>query len=414
MTTREAFLATCEFQPVVPPKWEFGYWGETVDNWYDSGLPRNHYPTLERTVRTPTSGLMLPAWRTIGGHRLPRGISVMGGGLYWPTQGFPLDRDIRERFHMDASQRLVDVNLLACPMFPAEVRFEDERYWDFVDCDGVVKRFQKEPQTMPSGWEWPIRDWPSWKKYKDERLRLDNLRDRFPPDWKELVRDYRGRDYPLALGGFPYGYFGTPAHLMGYDNLFVAYFEAPDLVRDIVHTFTELWIAVFEEVLAQVDVDHYQIWEDISFGRGSMVSDDVIREFQVPYYTRMISFLKSHGVKHIFLDTDGDCRKIIPLFMDAGITGMYPFEWHCGMRVEEIRKQFPRLVLMGGIPKSEIAHGPKRIDEILAPVRETLKHGGYIPYGDHFVPPAVDWKNYCYFREKLHSIMEETPRLMRT
>ena len=413
MTTREAFLATCEFQPVVPPKWEFGYWGETVDNWYDSGLPRNHYPTLERTVRTPTSGLMLPAWRTIGGHRLPRGISVMGGGLYWPTQGFPLDRDIRERFHMDASQRLVDVNLLACPMFPAEVRFEDERYWDFVDCDGVVKRFQKEPQTMPSGWEWPIRDWPSWKKYKDERLRLDNLRDRFPPDWKELVRDYRGRDYPLALGGFPYGYFGTPAHLMGYDNLFVAYFEAPDLVRDIVHTFTELWIAVFEEVLAQVDVDHYQIWEDISFGRGSMVSDDVIREFQVPYYKRMISFLKSHGVKHIFLDTDGDCRKIIPLFMDAGITGMYPFEWHCGMRVEEIRRQFPRLVMMGGIPKSEIVHGPKRIDEILAPVRETLKHGGYIPYGDHFVPPDVDWKNYCYFRERLHSIMDETPRLMR-
>ncbi|HTO23245.1 MAG TPA: uroporphyrinogen decarboxylase family protein [Spirochaetia bacterium] len=413
MTTREAFLATCEFQPVVPPKWEFGYWGETVDNWYNSGLPRNHYPTLERTVRTPTSGLMLPAWRTIGGHRLPRGISVMGGGLYWPTQGFPLDRDIRERFHMDASQRLVDVNLLACPMFPAEVRFEDERYWDFVDCDGVVKRFQKEPQTMPSGWEWPIRDWPSWKKYKDERLRLDNLRDRFPPDWKELVRDYRGRDYPLALGGFPYGYFGTPAHLMGYDNLFVAYFEAPDLVRDIVHTFTELWIAVFEEVLAQVDVDHYQIWEDISFGRGSMVSDDVIREFQVPYYTRMISFLKSHGVKHIFLDTDGDCRKIIPLFMDAGITGMYPFEWHCGMRVEEIRRQFPRLVMMGGIPKSEIVHGPKRIDEILAPVRETLKHGGYIPYGDHFVPPDVDWKNYCYFRERLHSIMDETPRLMR-
>ena len=406
MTTREAFLSTCEFQKVVPPKWEFGYWGETVDNWYASGLPRHHYPALEETVRTPTSGLMLPAWQTVRGGGLPRGIAVMGGGLYWPTQGFPLDQDIREHFHMDASQRLVDVNLLACPMFPAEVRHEDDRYWDFLDCDGVVKRFQKEPQTMPSGWEWPVRDWPSWRKYKDERLRLDNLRDRFPSNWNELVRGYRDRDYPLALGGFPYGYFGTPAHLMGYDNLFVAYFEAPDLVRDIVHTFTELWIAVFEEVLSQVDVDHYQIWEDISFGRGSMVSDDVIREFQVPYYRRMISFLKSHGVKHIFLDTDGDCRKIIPLFMDAGITGMYPFEWHCGMRVEEIRRQFPKLVLMGGIPKSEIVHGPKRIDEILEPVRETLKHGGYIPYGDHFVPPEVDWKNYSYFREKLHSIMD--------
>lgn len=410
MTSREAFLATCEFQKVVPPKWEFGYWGETVDNWYAAGLPRTHYPKLEKTVLTPTSGLMLPAWNTVASGRLPRGIAVMGGGLYWPTQGFPLDRDIREHFQMDASQRLVDVNLLACPMFPVEIRFEDERYWDFLDCDGVVKRFQKEPQTMPSGWEWPVRDWPSWRKYKDERLRLDDLRGRFPPGWAELVRGYRNRDYPLALGGFPQGFFGTPAHLMGYDSLFVAYFEAPDLVHDIVHTFTELWIAVFEEVLSQVDVDHYQIWEDISFGRGSMVSDQVIREFQVPYYKRMISFLNSHGVKHIFLDTDGDCRRIIPLFIESGITGLYPFEWHCGMRVEEIRAQYPDLVIMGGIPKSEIVHGPKRIDEILQPIGETLKHGGYIPFGDHFIPPEVDWKNYCTFREKLHDLMEKAVR----
>jgi uroporphyrinogen-III decarboxylase len=178
-------------------------------------------------------------------------------------------------------------------------------------------------------------------------------------------------------------------------------------VHDIVKTFTDLWIAIYEEVLSDISVDHYHIWEDISFGRGSMVSDEVIREFQVPYYKRMTSFLKSHGVRHIFLDTDGDCRKIIPLFIESGITGMYPFEWHCGMRVEEIRRLFPSLVLMGGIPKSEIVHGKKRIDEILAPIAETLKHGGYIPFGDHFVPPEVDWENYRYFREKLQSMMDK-------
>jgi hypothetical protein len=406
VNTREAFLETCEFKKVVPPKWEFGYWGATIDSWYEAGLPRRNYPKLEKEVLTPTSGLMLPAWNAVKTGGLPRGIAVMGGGLYWPTQGFPLDTDVRDYFHMDQTQQLVDVNQLACPMFPFELRFEDERYWDFVDCDGVVKRFQKEPQTMPSGWEWPVRDWPSWQKYKDERLRPDAIRDRFPPNWETLARGYKNRDYPLALGGLPHGFFGTPAHLMGYDSLFVAYFEAPDLVHDIVKTFTDLWIAIYEEVLSFTSVDHYHIWEDISFGRGSMVSDEVIREFQMPYYKRMTSFLKGHGVRHIFLDTDGDCRKIIPLFIESGITGMYPFEWHCGMRVEEIRKQFPSLVLMGGIPKSEIVHGKTRIDEILAPIAETLKHGGYIPFGDHFVPPEVDWENYRYFRETLHSIMD--------
>jgi hypothetical protein len=406
MTTREAFLETCDFKKVVAPKWEFGYWGETIDNWYAAGLPRKNYPTLEKTVFTTTSGIMLPAWNTIQAGRLPKGIAVMGGGLYWPTQGFPLDRDVRDYFHMDPTQQLVDVNQFAWPLFPFELRYEDERYWDFVDCEGIVKRFQKEPQTMPSGWEWPIKDWASWRRYKDERLRLDSIHERFPPHWNDLVKRYRTRDFPLALGGYPNGFFGTPAHLMGYENLFVAYFEAPDLVHDIVKTFTDLWIAIYEEVLSQTDVDHYHIWEDISFGRGSMVSDDVIKEFQIPYYKRMISFLKAHGVRHIFLDTDGDCRKIIPLFIESGITGMYPFEWHCGMRVEEIRKQFPTLVLMGGIPKSEIVYGRKRIDEILQPIEETLKYGGYIPFGDHFVPPEVEWEDFCYYREKLNSIMD--------
>ncbi len=68
------------------------------------------------------------------------------------------------------------------------------------------------------------------------------------------------------------------------------------------------------------------------------------------------------------------------------------------------KKNLPR---KEGIPKSEIVHGPARIDEILAPVSETLKHGGYIPFSDHFVPPEVDWKNYCCFREKLHAMMDK-------
>ena len=36
---------------------------------------------------------------------------------------------------------------------------------------------------------------------------------------------------------------------------------------------------------------------------------------------------------------------------------------------------------------------------------ETLKLGGYFPFGDHFVPPEVDWENYSYFRERLHAMM---------
>ena len=48
MNVRERFLLTMtDFKArVSPPKWEFGYWGEHVENWYEEGLPRRRYPQL--------------------------------------------------------------------------------------------------------------------------------------------------------------------------------------------------------------------------------------------------------------------------------------------------------------------------------------------------------------------------------
>jgi uroporphyrinogen decarboxylase len=398
------------FNTKVPTmKWEFGYWGETVDNWYASGLPKRSYPVLPQPGDpngTPTSHLYAPAWNRAGGSGLPRGIAVMAGGLYWPTQGFPLDVDVKAHFGMDYTQTLVNVNLLFSPTFDIEVIREDERYFEYIDIDGVRRLFLKDEATIPTAIAYPVKDWPTWQKLKEERLSLKNIKARFPANWNDLVKIYKNRDFPLALGGYPHGFFGTLVHLMGYEELFVNYYDKPDLIHDIVSTLTDLWIAVYSEVLEYTDIDHVHIWEDISAGTGSMVSPQLIREFMVPYYKRFTSFLKSRGVNIIFVDTDGDCMDLIPLFMEAGATGMYPMEASCGMDIVRVRKEFPTLKLMGGIPKSELIHGPAQIDRILEPVNEVLKTGGYIPFGDHFIPPDVSWDNFSYYRTKLNSMID--------
>ena len=408
MNLRERFLEVMSFNTSVHSiKWEFGYWGETIKNWYSSGLPEKHYPVLPQKVTTPTSSLYIPAWNCRSKTVLPNGIGVMGGGLYWPTQGFPLDKDVRAHFGMDYMQRAVDVNLHFHPMFESRTVAEDEDSLTYTDIDGVTRKFLKEQATIPAGMDWPIKDEATWAKLKAERLRQDDLSGRFPENWAELVKEYNSRDYPLAIGGYPFGLFGTPSHLMGYERLFESYFDNPALVHDIQNTFTELWIAVFEEVLAQVEVDHIHFWEDISFGKGPMVSLSIVREFMLPYYKRIIDFLKARGVKIILLDTDGDCNSLIPLYIEAGVTGMYPFEAHCGMDIVKVRKQYPKLQMLGGIPKSEIAKGKERIDEILKPVEEVLKTGGYIPFGDHFIPPDVKWEDFLYYRTRLNEIIDK-------
>jgi uroporphyrinogen decarboxylase len=331
----------------------------------------------------------------------------MAGGLYWPTQGFMLDSDVKDFFNMDQTQQLVDLNLFFYPMFETEVLEEDDERLKYRDLDGVVRLFLKQSATMASGWDWPIKDRKTWERLKDERLNLDNIKKRLPENWNEKIKAYKNRDYPLGLGGYPLGFFGTLAHLIGYDHLFFMYYDDPKLVHDIIGTFTDLWIAVFEEVLADVEIDHMQIWEDISFGSGSMLSDAVMREFMLPYYTKLTSFLKGRGIDLIFVDTDGYCMKIIPFFIEAGATGMYPFEAGCGMDIVKVRKEFPDLAIMGGIPKSDIQLGRRRIDEILEPVAEVLKTGGYIPFADHFIPPEVKWEDFRYYREKLNAVIDK-------
>lgn len=407
MTTREKFLEVCNFNTSISTlKWEFGYWGSTIDRWYDEGLPKKHYPRIPKKVKTPTSHLYSLAWNSVPGPKLPKGIAVMAGGLYWPTQGFPLDNDVKEYFDMDECQILVNVNLLFEPMFEPQIIEENEKQLIYVDVDGVQRRFLKETATIPSGEGYPIKDWKTWQQLKEERLCFDNINRRFPSNWNELVEKYESRTFPLAIGGYPHGFFGTLAHLMGYENLFINYFENPELIHDIVGTFTELWIAIYSEVFRFVKVDCVHIWEDISYGSGSMVSPTVIKEFMIPYYKRFTEFLKSEGIHNIFVDTDGDCFDIIPLFLEGGVTGIYPFEVSYGMDIVKVRKYFPKLIMMGGIPKSELAFGPCRIEEVLEPVKEVLQTGGYIPFADHFIPPEVGWEQFVYYRNRLNSLIE--------
>jgi len=409
MNIRERFHQIMNFDTDTRSlKWEFGYWGETINHWYEQGLPEHHYPEIPKEITTPSSTLYTFAWsdKCQGRKRLPNGFPVMAGGLYWPTQGFALDHDVRRHFKMDYTQTIVDVNLLWDPMFEPKVLAEDDETMSYIDIDGVERTYLKEEATIPTSMKWPITDRKSWEKLKAERLNVNDISGRFPKNWDALVKEYNNRDYPLAVGGYPQGFFGTLSHLIGYENTFMWYALEPDLIHDILETFTNIWLAVYEVVLSQVQIDHWQIWEDISFGKGPMISLDMVREFMNPYIKRIGDFLKSKGVNIILLDTDGDCNSIIPVLMEAGVTGMYPFEVHCGMDIVEVRKKYPKLQMLGGIPKSEITKGPERIDQILEPIAEVLKTGGYVPFGDHFIPPDVDYENFSYYRNKLNQIID--------
>jgi hypothetical protein len=36
-----------------------------------------------------------------------------------------------------------------------------------------------------------------------------------------------------------------------------------------------------------------------------------------------------------------------------------------------------------------------------------VSRGGYIPMGDHQIPPDVSWENYLYYRQQLAEIAQK-------
>ena len=100
--------------------------------------------------------------------------------------------------------------------------------------------------------------------------------------------------------------------------------------------------------------------------------------------------------------TDGDCALLIPLFVDAGVNYLEPFEVQAGMDVRKVREDFPELVIHGGLDKRALAISKEAVDEELeAKLTFMLERGGYIPAIDHVVPPDVPLENWRYFLERV-------------
>ena len=383
MNTRERFLAIMNFEePDRHLVWEFGYWTGAVRRWYKEGLPR-----IKGVPEEVADGVSSQ--------------SEYGGTLMYRNT----DYDVHDYFKMDPALVRIPMNIGPYPTYE-EKTIEDHGDW-FIwqDAEGVLRKDLKNRSSLPSFIGGPVKDRESWEKYKAERLQ-PNLEGRLPANWPELVEEYKKRDYPVGLGQ-AHGFFGTPRNLLGVEEVLIKYYDDPEMMKDMNHYLAEFWIALYEGVLKEVEVDTVFIWEDMAYKGGPLISPEMFREFLLPGYQKLTGFLRDRGVNIVQVDSDGDIWKLIPLWIEGGVTGLYPFEVAAGMDVVEVRKAFPRLSIGGGIDKRALTRSKEAIDqELEAKVPFMLQHGGYIPTIDHLVPQNISFENFKYYRQKLKQILK--------
>jgi hypothetical protein len=377
MNARERFLATMRFQPVDRrPLWEWHYLPATVDRWYNEGLPDT--VKLDAPWDTEPGQAAAGAARSLAAHlNLDRGQPYCQG-----------------------CTELLPVRTGMLPPYPVQILAEDERSQMLIDADGVKKLNLKDiSPAMPQFLDFPLHDRAD---FIEMTKRYDPAAPgRYPDDWPAYVEQATRRDYPLGLT-FD-GYFGRLRNWMGLEGLCYILADDPSLVAEMCEFHTAFILQTIERALADIRVDYVNIWEDMAYKAGSLMSPIQVRRWMLPGYRRIVDRLRSRGIDIIFVDCDGNIDELIPIWLEAGINGVWPLEAASGMDPVALRKRYGRnLLLVGGIDKRELSRSRAEVRaEVDRIVPELYAEGGYIPTVDHSVPPDVPLNNYIYFRQLL-------------
>ncbi len=382
MSARDSFLRTMRFEKGPAPKAEFGYWTTAIRRFLREGLPM-----VEE----------IPASASDNG-------TITGAEKVDPEGSEIPERNVRACLHLESYAAKFPSNF--SPLFPVRVLEEDEEARTIVDQYGITKKERKSGTSAPLDLAFPIRSRADFEAYKEHYT--GDFSRRLPRNWEQLAARLARRDFPIRLGGFPYGFLGFPRHLMGTEGMFYALYDDPRLVKDINEFFLRFAMDYWQPVISRVRPDCVMIWEDMAYSTGSMISREAFEEFLSPYYRRMVDFLVHNGVENIHVDCDGYVEDLVHLWVELGVTGLFPMERKAGNDLLRIRRRFPRLQLLGGVDKRILAQpmGEADIDRELAIADRVLAQGGYIPHIDHHVPDDACWRNFRIYREKLNALID--------
>jgi uroporphyrinogen decarboxylase len=294
------------------------------------------------------------------------------------------------------------------PPFAHKVLEEDERHILYINHEGILMReFKNNPgASMPQFVRFPVETREDFRKFAREHLQPD-LGVRIGNDWVQQLKVLRTETELLWVIADRWGgFFGPLRNLMGVEHLCITFHTDPAFVEEMMEVIADYTIALLGQILDQVEIDVFGLWEDMAYNHGPLIGPEMVRRYMLPRYCRVVEYARSRGVPWISLDSDGRVDQLVPIWLDAGINFLYPFECAAGMDVTVMRRQYGRKLRMYmGVDKRALAQGPRAIDQELERVKPLLEEGGFIANVDHSLPPDICYDHFKYYMERLAKVV---------
>lgn len=232
-------------------------------------------------------------------------------------------------------------------------------------------------EEIESGYTWPNPDW--W-------------------DYRDIPRQVAGwQDYPLRGGGSEP--FLIYKNLRGDMQAMMDLALNPEIVHYCLDKLFELAyhnsVRIYETLPGQVMVTY--VAEDMGGQDNLMFSRKHILTYLLPRMKRIIDLAHQAGAT-VFHHNDGNCRKIIPDMIEAGIDVLNPIQWRSkGMEREGLKADFGQRLVFHGAVDNQYTLPFGSVDEVRQEVHDNLRilgaGGGYILAPCHNIQPVTPVEN---------------------
>jgi len=318
--------------------------------------------------------------------------------LRWHREGMPVGVDWRDYLDVDKSE---SIHVDNSPRYEQRVLEETDKFKITTTSWGVTLKNFKVADSTPEFLDFKVKTPEAWEEAKQ---RMTVSRDRIP--WARLKENYPKwvADGRWINGEFWFGFDVAHSWMSGTETMLIAMLEDPEWFRDIVDTFLDRTIALYDIIWDEGYRFDSIFWcDDMGYKGTTFFSNDLYRELLMPAHKRAIDWAHNHGIK-AHLHSCGNVMTRIPLLMDIGLDALNPIEIKAGMDLLGLKRDYgDKLVLHGGADATKL----DKPELIIPYIKETLpivkQNGGYIFSSDHSVPNTVSLDT---FRQVVETVKE--------
>lgn len=275
-----------------------------------------------------------------------------------------------------------------------------------LDTLGRKMKLMKTSATIPLPMNYPVKNMEDWLKVK-HYYQFDENRIDYTQVRSAALQQATG---VMVRAEVPGG-FDLPRQLLGEEELCYAYYEQPELIKDILDTAADTAVKCCERLAKHVIVDHLAIHEDMAGKSGSLIGPIHIEEFLQPYYLKIWDAFRNSGSVVFTQDSDGNMNSVIESFINCGLTQMYPMEPAAGMDIVKVHEKYGnKLSLKGGIDKFALRDSKLAVlRELEYKMQPSMQQGGIVFGLDHRIPNGTSLELYRYYVKIGREILGREP-----